>query len=149
MVLVDTSVWVDHLRQGDAILASLLEAGEVSCHPFVVGELACGAIRNRSQILRLLLALPTLAKADDDEVLAFIDRHRLMGSGLGLIDVHLLASCLLAGATRLAARRGCSSALQEANERRIAKDRWRQHATVGRGGGMLARALNGAPRARR
>lgn len=99
MVLADTSVWVDHLRQGDAILAALLEAGEISCHPFVAGELACGALRNRSEVLRLLLALPALPKLDDAEALAFIDRHRLMGTGLGLIDVHLLASCLLAGTT--------------------------------------------------
>ncbi len=99
MVLADTSVWVDHLRRGDAVLAGLLQAGEVSCHPFVVGELACGVLRNRSEILRMLLSLPMLAKATDGEVLAFIDRHRLMGGGLGLIDVHLLASSLLAGAT--------------------------------------------------
>ncbi|MBI2901254.1 MAG: type II toxin-antitoxin system VapC family toxin [Planctomycetes bacterium] len=98
MVLVDTSVWVDHLRRGDAVLASLLHAGEVLRHPFVVGELACGGIRNRSRILRLLQALPAVPKAQDDEVLLFIDRHRLAGAGLGLIDMHLLASCLLAGA---------------------------------------------------
>ena len=97
MVLVDTSVWVDHLRRGDDALAHLLEADEVVGHPFIVGELACGALRNRSRVLHLLLALPTLAKPNDDEVLAFIDRHRLRGSGLGLIDAHLLASCLLAG----------------------------------------------------
>ena len=97
MVLVDTSVWVDHLKRHDDALAALLEAGEVACHSFVVGELACGGIQNRREILSLLSALPSLSKAEDDEVLLFIDRHRLMGRGLGLIDVHLLASCMLAG----------------------------------------------------
>ena len=97
MVLVDTSVWVDHLREHDDALADLLNAGEVACHPFVVGELACGGIRNRSEILSLLSALPSLSKAEDDEVLLFIDRHSLTGRGLGLIDVHLLASCMLGG----------------------------------------------------
>ena len=97
MVRVDTSVWVDHLRRRDDALAALLEAGEVACHPFIVGELACGGIQNRPEILSLLSALPSLAKAGDDEALLFIDLHRLMGRGLGLIDVHLLISCMLAG----------------------------------------------------
>jgi len=97
VVLVDTSVWVDHLRRRDDALAALLEAGEVACHPFIVGELACGGIQNRPEILSLLSALPSLTKAEDDEVLLFIDRHRLMGRGLGLVDFHLLASCMLAG----------------------------------------------------
>ena len=97
MVLVNTSVWVDHLRRRDDALAALLEAGEVACHPFIVGELACGGIQNRPEILSLLSALPSLAKAEDDEVLLFIDRRRLMGRGLGLIDVHILASCMSAG----------------------------------------------------
>lgn len=97
MILVDTSVWVNHLRQSNAILAGLLEAGEVARHPFVLGELACGGIRNRAEVLALLAALPSLPKAEDDEVLAFIEAHRLMNKGLGLIDAHLLASCALAG----------------------------------------------------
>ena len=97
MILVDTSVWVDHLRRRDDALVALLEAGEVACHPFIVGELACGGIQNRPEILSLLLALPSLTEAEDDEVLAFIDHHRLMGRGLGLIDVHLLASAMLDG----------------------------------------------------
>ena len=95
MILVDTSVWVDHLRRRDERLAELLDAGEVVCHPFVLGELACGSLGNRARILSLLESLPTLPKMEDDETLGFIDRHRLMGSGLGLIDVHLLASCML------------------------------------------------------
>jgi predicted nucleic acid-binding protein len=96
-MLVDTSVWVDHLRTRSDSLADLLEAGEVVCHPFVIGELACGSLGSRAAILSLLASLPSLPKAEDDEVLEFIDRHHLMSSGLGLIDVHLLASCLLAG----------------------------------------------------
>jgi hypothetical protein len=98
VILVDTSVWVDHLRAGDDELVDLLHAGEVACHPFVVGELACGRVRNRDEILTLLSSLPVLPKAGDAEVLAFISRQRLMGRGLGLVDVHLLASCLLAHA---------------------------------------------------
>lgn len=98
MVLVDTSVWVDHLRRGNARLAHLLEREEVACHPFVVGELACGSLRNRAEIMSLLRALPSLTRAQDDEVLYFIERHSLMGRGLGLIDVHLLASAILEGA---------------------------------------------------
>jgi len=96
MILVDTSVWVDHLRLGDEELAALLEADEAACHPFVIGELACGNIRNRAELLELLSALPQLSKAQDGEVIEFIGRHRLMGKGLGLIDVHLLASCAIA-----------------------------------------------------
>ena len=98
MILVDTSVWVDHLRKGDEELAALLQTDEVACHPFVIGELACGNIRNRTELLKLLSALPQLPKAQDVEVIEFISRHRLMGKGLGLIDVHLLASCALARA---------------------------------------------------
>lgn len=97
MVLVDTSVWIDHLKRRDDVLVALLEDGEVACHPFIIGELACGGIQNRPEILSLLLALPSLTKAGDDEVLLFVDHHRLMGRGLGLIDLHLLASCMLAG----------------------------------------------------
>lgn len=96
MVLVDTSVWVEHLRRGEAQLEALLGEGEVLCHPFVVGELACGNLRNREEVLELLAALPSLGKAGDDEVLAFVGRNRLHGKGLGLIDMHLLASCVLA-----------------------------------------------------
>ena len=98
MVLVDTSVWVEHLRRGEPRLASLLVDTHVLCHPFIVGELACGHLRNRGEILDLLAALPSLGKAADHEVLLFIERNRLQGRGLGLIDVHLLASCALAPA---------------------------------------------------
>ena len=96
MVLVDTSVWVEHLRRGEPRLEALLGEAQVLCHPFVVGELACGHLRNRGQILDLLTALPSLGKAGDDEVLTLVERNRLHGKGLGLIDVHLLASCAMA-----------------------------------------------------
>jgi predicted nucleic acid-binding protein len=95
MVLVDTSVWVAHLR-GEAIgLDALLNEGQVVCHPFIVGELACGNLNNRSEILVLLQALPQATLAHHDEVLHFIDHYRLMGKGLGYVDMHLLATALL------------------------------------------------------
>ena len=93
MVLVDTSVWVEHLRRGESRLADLLHESEVLCHPFVAGELACGNLRNRREILSLMSALPLAQKAEDDEVLEFIERNRLQGKGLGLVDMHLLVSC--------------------------------------------------------
>lgn len=96
MILADTSVWVEHLRRGRPRLASLLGAAQVLCHPFIVGEIACGHLRNRGEILELLSSLPSLGKATDDEALHFIERNRLQGSGLGLIDMHLLASCAMA-----------------------------------------------------
>ena len=95
MVLVDTSIWISHLQTGDVHLKELLEKGEVACHPFIVGELACGNIQNRAEVLSLLRALPMASMAGHGEILHFIDRQRLMGIGLGFIDVHLLASALL------------------------------------------------------
>ncbi len=95
MVLVDTSVWIDHFRRSSRQLVGLLEAEEVALHSFVLGELACGNLRNRKEIIALLHSLPCCTKADDDEVLFFIERHGLMGRGVGLIDMHLLASCQL------------------------------------------------------
>lgn len=93
MVLVDTSVWIEHFRRSNRKLTSLLEAEEVAIHPFVLGELACGNLHNRKEIMALLHALPDVAKVEDDEALLFIERHGLMGRGVGLIDVHLVASC--------------------------------------------------------
>ena len=95
MILVDSSVWIDHLRVGDAALAERLELGIVLGHPFVLGELACGRLRNRTEILMLLADLPQAVPAADAEVLAMIERHRLMGRGIGYVDAHLLASTLL------------------------------------------------------
>ncbi len=95
MVLVDTSVWVAHLRAGNIGLEGLLAEGRIVCHPFIIGELACGNLKNRSEILALLRALPSVVAAEHDEVMGFIDDRRLMGKGLGLIDMHLLASAVL------------------------------------------------------
>ena len=95
MILVDSSVWIDHLRVGDAALAERLELGIVLGHPIVLGELACGRLRNRTEILMLLADLPQAVPAADAEVLAMIKRHRLIGRGIGYVDAHLLASTLL------------------------------------------------------
>jgi len=94
-MLVDASVWIDHFRRSDAALTELLERGEVECHPFIIGELASGNLRRRSEILGLMRELPAVAVVDHDEALAFLDSHRLIGSGLGWIDIHLLASARL------------------------------------------------------
>ncbi|MGZ4886673.1 MAG: type II toxin-antitoxin system VapC family toxin [Candidatus Aminicenantales bacterium] len=95
MVLVDTSVWVDHLRSGNPRLASLLDREEVVCHPYIIGELACGNLPNREETLGLMRNLPQAAVTGHDEVMRFIEFDRLMGIGLGYIDVHLLASARL------------------------------------------------------
>jgi len=94
MVLVDTSVWIDHFRNTNSRLIELLISEEASCHPFIIGELACGNIKNRQEILSLLKALPALPRAEDEEIIFFIETHNIFGKGIGLIDVHLLASCL-------------------------------------------------------
>lgn len=101
MILVDTTVWVDHLRRSDAGLVDLLERSAVAMHPFVVGEIACGSLRDRKSILELLQDLPTTVVAQSDEVLQFIERHTLHGKGIGYVDVHLLASVALTEGTRL------------------------------------------------
>jgi predicted nucleic acid-binding protein len=96
-VLVDTSVWIDHFRRSNRRLAGLLAEGQVACHPFVVGELACGNLRNRDEILTLLQALPHAPVAEHHEALRFLADWRLHGAGLGWIDIHLLASARLQG----------------------------------------------------
>jgi predicted nucleic acid-binding protein len=95
MVLVDTTVWVNHLRYGNRGLEALLNDGHVICHPFIVGEIACGDLRNRVEILLLLQALPTASQVEHEEVMQFIEHYRLMGKGLGYVDMHLLASAIL------------------------------------------------------
>jgi predicted nucleic acid-binding protein len=95
MILVDTSVWIDHFRQGDVELTRLLNTGQVLTHQFVIGELALGNIQNRSFIISTLQNLPQATAASDEEVLRFIERHVLFGSGIGYIDAHLLAATLL------------------------------------------------------
>lgn len=97
MLLADTSVWVFHFREGNAEFAKLLNNGEVVCHPFVVGELACGNLKSRNQILSLLQSLPMSIEAEHEEVLEFIERNQLMGKGLGYVDIHLIASAMLTG----------------------------------------------------
>ena len=101
MLLADTSVWVDHLRRPSASLAAALEDDVVLMHPFVVGELACGNLRNRRELLSLLARLSFAPSASHSEAMTFVDRHKLMGSGLGWVDVHLLAATALAGTARL------------------------------------------------
>jgi predicted nucleic acid-binding protein len=96
-LLVDTSVWIEHLRRGSAALVECLEAGNVWTHPFIIGELACGNLRNRDEVLGLLTRLPQAPVAGHTEVLELVEARRLMGRGLGWIDMHLLASSLLAG----------------------------------------------------
>jgi predicted nucleic acid-binding protein len=97
MILVDTSVWISYFRQGHARLGELLMEGRVSCHPFIIGELACGNLKNRGEILSLLESLPQATSAEHEEVLYFIEHKHLMGKGLGYIDMHLLASARLSG----------------------------------------------------
>jgi hypothetical protein len=97
MVLVDTSIWVNHLRKGDRQLERLLVDGDVACHPYIVGELACGNIKNRHEILTLLQALPSTTTADITEFLFFVEQNQLSGTGIGFVDVHLLASAKLSG----------------------------------------------------
>ena len=101
MILVDTSVWIDHLARAVAPLAEALEADDVLTHPSIVGELACGEIRNSREVLHHLSVLPSSVVATDAEVLHFIENHRLMGKGIGYIDAHLLASVTLTEAARL------------------------------------------------
>ena len=101
MILVDTSVWIDFLQKGNDKLAALLEADQVVCHPFVIGELACGNLRNRRNVLSLLNGLRRTALATHEETLQLIEKHELMGRGLGYIDVHLLAATLLESPARL------------------------------------------------
>ena len=95
MILVDTSVWVDHLRARDAALVGLLDAGEVLGHPFVLGELALGSLRQRKLVLTSLEDLPQASVATDPEVLNFVERQRLYGFGIGYVDAHLLAAARL------------------------------------------------------
>ena len=101
MILADTSVWVDHLRVSDKALVTLLDAGMVLAHPFVIGELALGSLRQRETVLRALAGLPHVGAVTDAEALHFIERHALFGRGIGYIDAHLLAAVRLAAGTEL------------------------------------------------
>jgi len=100
VILVDTSIWVDHLRFADKMLIGFLEAGRVLAHPFVIGELALGNLRQRGLVLNALADLPQASVATDLEVLHFIDHQSLFGFGIGYVDAHLLvAARLTAGAS--------------------------------------------------
>ncbi len=95
MVIVDTSIWVTHLRRGSRHLEELLLDAEVVCHPFIIVELSCGNIKNRSELLALLQALPMAPTVTLDELLYFVEQNKLMGMGIGFVDTHLLASAQL------------------------------------------------------
>jgi predicted nucleic acid-binding protein len=97
MVLVDTSVWIGHFREGDPGLSALLETGDAVCHPFIVGEIACGYLTARKEVLHRLSLLPSASLVRHAEVLGFIESHRVSGLGLGFIDMHLLAAARLDG----------------------------------------------------
>ena len=114
MILVDTSVWIDHLRHGESALTNLLNAGEVVIHPFVIGELALGNLRQRDIILDTLNNMPRAKIATNEEVLTFINQSKLYGLGIGYIDAHLLASVRLTPATLIWTRdkRLCAAADQ-------------------------------------
>ena len=101
MTLVDTSVWIDHFRKGNPTLKQLLNESEVLTHPFIIGELACGNLKNRAEILGLLNELPKAVVAENSEVMHFIERNHLYGMGIGWIDVHLVASAMLSKASML------------------------------------------------
>ena len=101
MILVDTSVWIEHFRRNEPRLVEALNLEEVLVHPFVAGELACGNLRNRSEILHYLGHLPSAPSATHVEVLDFIERRSLSGRGIGYVDVHLLASTALHGSAGL------------------------------------------------
>lgn len=98
MILVDTSIWVNHLRRHDAVLAAHLEAGEVLCHPYVIGEIGLGLLKQRRDVLELLAALPSALVVGHDEAMAFVEQRRLAGLGVGWVDVHLAASAVVSRA---------------------------------------------------
>ncbi|MGC9216874.1 type II toxin-antitoxin system VapC family toxin [Acidithiobacillus sp.] len=95
MILVDTSVWIDHFRSGDTHLSTLLDHGMVQTHDFIIGEIACGNLKNRQQTLYLLSCLPRCTATSPEETLFFIERHGLMGRGIGYVDASILASAVL------------------------------------------------------
>jgi predicted nucleic acid-binding protein len=111
VILADTSVWIDHLRSHDPLLARLLDSGQMLGHAFVRGELACGYLQQRAPILSFLARLPQAMMADDDEVIGLIDRYRLMGKGIGYVDAHLLTATMLTPDAQLWTRDRSLSAL--------------------------------------
>ena len=110
MILIDTSIWVNHLRRGDPHLAEMLLAEEAGTHPFVIGEIAAGNLRRRVQNLADLSRLPQAPMAQEDEVHHLLDSRRLWGAGLGWIDLHILASAKLSGWPLYSADRALNAA---------------------------------------
>lgn len=115
MILVDTSVWIDHLHKDDQVLATALEQEQVLTHPFVIGELACGNLKNRREVLSLLQKLPKTTVASEAEALGFIEGRKLMGRGIGYLDAHLLASAALETARLWTRDRRLASAARALN----------------------------------
>jgi hypothetical protein len=99
VILVDTSIWVDHFRRSNAELVEGLQLDKVLLYPFIVGEIACGSLRKRADTLELLQKMPMATVAEFDEVLGYVERHRLYGKGISFIEVHLLASAVMSSAT--------------------------------------------------
>lgn len=104
MILVDTSVWIDHLRTAEPQLVALLNRNEVLAHPSVIGEIALGSVAKRADVLRYLNNLPSVVAATHDEIMIFIERHKLANSGLGYVDAGLLASAALTPGSALWSR---------------------------------------------
>ena len=115
MVIVDTSIWIEHFRQGSQRLEELLMDAKVICHPFIIGELACGNLKNRNEILSLLQALPMTSIIELSEFLFFIERNHLMGKGIGFVDIHLLGSARLAAVPLWTADKKLKSVAEQLN----------------------------------
>lgn len=111
-VLVDSSVWINHLRRADLNLVRLLTTGDVLIHPAILGEIAAGSLHRREQVLAPLRLIPRVVEVSADEVLAFIEARRLFGKGLSWVDLHLLASCLAAKCDLLSADKALMKAFQ-------------------------------------
>ncbi len=101
MIIVDTSIWVDHLRTGHPALERLLDTGQTLGHPWVIGEIAMGQLTRRREVIGLMRGLPQAVVATADELLTFVDQHQLYGSGIGYVDAQLLASTRLTADARL------------------------------------------------
>jgi predicted nucleic acid-binding protein len=116
-VLADTSVWVDHFRGADPSLVNLLNDDTVLMHPFVLGELACGNLARRSQVLAKLAALPAALQAEDAEVLDLIENKKLYGLGIGWVDAHLITSALLSDCDLMTSDQRLKRAARQAGAR--------------------------------
>ena len=104
MIIIDTSVWIDHIRQPEVEVELLLKRDQALVHPFVIGEPALGNMKRHDEIINALLHMRQAAVAQTDDVLTIIKRHALSGSGIGYVDAHLLASAAMAAGTRIFTR---------------------------------------------